>query len=92
MVEIVESMYDRPWINLRVVRHPDPALSVEWLAIWNPETNEYKLDKYKPKKVKGYLEKLSLSLAGYDMSDDAAYFREMPHQFHKSRPYGPYGE
>lgn len=88
MPEIVSSMYDRPGTIRRVVRHPDPVMSAEWLAVWNSETGEFKWDNYH-NRIKRYWAAFGPSLAGYEASDDDAWFREVrretPH-----RQYRPY--
>lgn len=82
--EIVESIYDRPWSVRRVVRHPQYPDS---FAVWNSETDEYKLDR-NTENVKRYRHISSLSLAGYDASDDDAWYREIGKPS-AMRRYGP---
>ena len=84
MVEFVETPYDREWHIHRTVRHPDPKFADEWFAIYNTETQEYRLDD--DGNVKRYWHKFRDSV-GYDMTDDDTYLREIGKAYYK---YGPY--
>lgn len=88
MTEIIRvaSIYDRDWNDCYVVKHPDPDLHEEWVAVFNHKTGQFKLND--DGKVKRYWGK-SISGAGYDASDDSAWFREVPELAHL-RLYGDY--
>jgi hypothetical protein len=85
--EIITSIYDRPWTIRRVVRHPDPLYSADYFAVWNSQTGEYKLDQDSGQVRRYHLS--SLSLAGYQASDDDSWYREIGREV-PHRRYGPF--
>ncbi|OCP21938.1 MULTISPECIES: hypothetical protein [unclassified Ensifer] len=82
----VPSVYDRPGHACWVVKHPDPTYCAEWFAIYNHETDQFKLDR--DGKIKRYWQG-GLSLAGYDMDNDSVWLKELPDRADHLK-YGPF--
>lgn len=83
----VPSPYDRDINECCVIKHPNPNLREEWLAVYNMKTGEFKLDEKSA--VKRYSMK-HLASAGFEASEDSAWIRETSHG--TSPSYGPYAE
>lgn len=81
----VPSTYDRDANVCCVIRHPDPNLREECLAVYNMKTGEFKLDE--KGRVKRYSAKY-LASAGHDASEDSAWIREGSQE--TASNYGPY--